>query len=92
MLSARPDEVQSPYDERPCDGDCLQIMSQEVCLPSIELTAFAGSHDVRGVGDCSGPIEALPECVAHEGAWRGVVTADSSVDVPDQLLALGDGM
>jgi len=59
--------------------------------PCIELATLAGLHDVGGVGDRGGPVKALPKCVAHEGAWRGVVTAYASVDVTDQLLALGDG-
>ena len=62
-----------------------------MCLPGVELAALAGSHDVGGVGDYGGLVEPLPKCIAHEGARRGVVTVDSSVDVPDQLLALGDG-
>jgi hypothetical protein len=33
----------------------------------------------------------LTKRVTHEGARRGVVAADASVDVADQLLALGDG-
>ena len=72
-------------------GICLQSVSREVCLPGIELATLVGPHDVSGVGHCGGPVEALPKRVAHEGARRGMVTADSSVDVPDQLLALGDG-
>ena len=66
-------------------------MGREVRLPSVELATLTGSHDVGGVGDRGGPVEAFSKCVTHEGARRGVVTADASVDVTDQLLALGDG-
>ena len=57
---------------------------------SVELATLAGPHDVGGIGDCGGPVKALPKRITHEGARRGVVTADASVDVTDQLLALGD--
>ena len=60
-------------------------------LPRVELAAFTGSHDIGGVGDCSGPVESLSEHVAHKGARRSVVTVDAGVDFPDQLLALGNG-
>ena len=66
-------------------------MRGEVCFSSIELATLAGLYDVGGVGDRSGLVKALSKRVAHEGTWRGVVTADASVDVTDQLLALGDG-
>ena len=75
------DEVQSPHGERPCDGDGLQSVSQEVSLLGIELAALAGPHHVGGVGDRSVPVKALLKCVAHEGAQRNVVTADAGVDV-----------
>ena len=60
-------------------------------LPGVELAPLASPHDLGGIGNFSGPVEALPERIADEGARRGVVTADASVDVADQLLALGDG-
>jgi len=65
-------------------------VGREVRFPGIELATLAGSYDVGGVGDRGGPVEALSKCVTHEGARRGVVTADASVDVTYQLLALGD--
>ena len=66
-------------------------MGREVRLPGIELATLVGSYDVSGVGDRGGPVKALPKRVTHEGAWRGMVAADASMDVADQLLALGDG-
>ena len=66
-------------------------MGQEVYLSSVELATLASPHDVSGVGDRGGPVKALPERVTHEGARRGVMAADASMDVADQLLALGDG-
>ena len=66
-------------------------MGREVCFSSIELATLAGPHNVGGVSDGGGPVKALPERVTHEGAWRSVMAADASMDVADQLLALGDG-
>ena len=43
------------------------------------------------VSDRGGPVKALTKRITHEGARRGVVTADAGVDVPNQLLALGNG-
>ena len=90
-LLQRNNEVQSPHGKRPRDGDGLQSMGREMRFPSIELAPLAGPHNVGGVGDRGGPVKALPERVTHEGAWRGVMAADASMDVADQLLALGDG-
>jgi len=61
------------------------------CLSSVELATLAGPHDVGGVSDRGGPVKTLSKRITHEGARRGVVTASASVDVTDQLLALGDG-
>ena len=66
-------------------------MGREVYLSRVELATLAGPHNVSGVGDRGGPIETLPKRVTHEGARRGVMAADASMDVADQLLALGDG-
>ena len=59
-------------------------------LLGVKLAALAGPHDVGGVGDRGGPVKALPKRVTNEGARCGMVTADAGVDVPDQLLDLGD--
>ena len=69
----------------------MQNVRGEVCFTSVELATLAGPHDVDGVGDRSGPVKALSKRVPHEGAWCGMMAADASVDVTDQLLALGDG-
>ena len=90
-LLQRTDEVQSPHGKRPRDGDGLQGMGREVCFLSVVLATFAGPHDVGGVGDRGGPVKTLSKCVTHEGSWCSVMTAGASVDVTDQLLALGDG-
>ena len=39
------------------------------------------------VGYCSGPVEALSECVSNQGSRRGVVTVDPTVDVTQQKFS-----
>ena len=60
-------------------------------LPSVVLAPFAGAYDLLGVGYCSGPVEALSECVSNQSSWCGVVTVDPAVDVAQQKLALFGG-
>jgi hypothetical protein len=54
------------------------------------LAPFAGAHNLVGVGDRGGPVEALAERVAHEGAWRRVVATHARVDVSEELTPLSD--
>jgi hypothetical protein len=56
----------------------------------VELTPFAGAHNLAGVCDRSRPIEALAERVAHEGVWRRVVAAHARVNISMELAPLGD--
>ena len=60
-------------------------------MPSIVLTPFTGVHDLLGVSYCSGPVEALSECVPNQGFRCGMVTADPTVDIAQQMLPLFDG-
>jgi hypothetical protein len=55
------------------------------------LAPFAGAHNLVGVGDRGGPVEALVERVAHEGARRRVVATHARVDVSEELAPLSDG-
>jgi hypothetical protein len=48
-------------------------------------------HDLAGISDRSGPVEALAERVVHEGAWRRIVAAHARVDVSKELAPLMDG-
>jgi hypothetical protein len=86
-----PDDVQPPHSERPCYGDGLQDMRGKVGLASVELAPFAGAHDLAGIRDRGGPVKALTERVANEGAGRGVMATDPRVDVPQELAPLRDG-
>jgi hypothetical protein len=69
----------------------LEGVSWEVGLAGVELAPFAGAHDLAGVSDRSWPVEALAERIAHEGAWRRVVSAHARVDVPEELAPLRNG-
>jgi hypothetical protein len=67
-------------------------MSREIGLAGVELAPLAGAHNLAGIGDCGGPIEALAECVAHEGSWRRMVATYALVDVSNEFVTLGVGM
>jgi hypothetical protein len=41
---------------------------REVGFTGVELAPFAGAYDLAGVSDRGGPVEALSERVAYEGA------------------------
>ena len=59
-------------------------------LSSIVLTPFAGAHNLFIVGYYGRPVEALTECVSDQGPWRGMVIADPTMDVAQQLFPLFD--
>jgi hypothetical protein len=63
---------------------------REIGLAGIELAPFIGAHDLAGIRDRSGPVEALAERVAHEGAWRLVVAAHARVNISKELAPLRD--
>jgi hypothetical protein len=48
-------------------------------------------HDLAGISDHCGLVEALAERVAYEGVWRRVVTAYARVDVTEELAPLRNG-
>ena len=50
-------------------------------MPSVVLAPFIGAYDLLGIGYCSGPVEALLECIPNQGSRRGVVTAYPTVDI-----------
>jgi hypothetical protein len=66
-------------------------VSWEVSFAGVKLAPFAGAHNLAGVSDRGGPVEALAERVAHEGARRRVVDAHARVDVAEELAPLGNG-
>jgi hypothetical protein len=80
-----------PHGERPCDGYGLQGVSQEIGLAGVKLAPLTGAHDLTGVSDHGGPIEALAERVSHEGARCRMVATYARVDVSNEFSAVGDG-
>ena len=60
-------------------------------MPSIVLTPFTGAYDLLGVGDSSGPVEALSERIPNQGSRCGVVTANPAMDIAQQKLPLFEG-
>jgi hypothetical protein len=89
-LSQGPDDVQSPHGESPCDGDGLQDVRREIGLVGVELSPFAGAHDLAGVSDRGGPVEALAECITYEGAGCCVVATHARMYIPEELAPLRD--
>ena len=90
-LFERPNQIEPLDHEGPRDGDHLECLGQEVSLPIIVLAPFVGAYDSLGIGYCSGLVEALLECVPNQGSRRGMVTADPTMDIAQQTLALFDG-
>jgi ribonuclease D len=64
---------------------------REIGLAGVKLAPLAGAHDLAGISDRGGPVEALAERVAHESAWHRVVAAYSRVYVLEELAPLRDG-
>jgi hypothetical protein len=62
-----------------------------VGFAGVELAPFASAHDHAGINDRGGPVEALEERIAHEGARHRVVTAYARVDVSKELAPPRDG-
>ena len=87
-LLERSNQIEPPDREGPCDGDHLECLGQKMNLLSIVLTPFAGAYDLLGVGYCSGPVEALSECVSNHGPRCGMVTIEPTVDVVQQKFSL----
>jgi hypothetical protein len=90
-LSQGPDDVQPPHGKRPRDRDHLEGLIREIGLAGVKFAHFAGAHNLAGVSNRGGPVEALAECVAHEAAQRRVVATHARVDVSEELAPLGDG-
>jgi hypothetical protein len=63
---------------------------REVGFAGVKLAPFAGAHDLAGISDRTGPVEALAECVADESTWRRVVAAYARVNVSKELVLLRD--
>ena len=60
-------------------------------LPSVVLAPFVGAYDLLNVGYCSGPVEALSECIPNQGSRCGMVIVDPTMDITQQKLPLFNG-
>jgi hypothetical protein len=60
-----PNQIKPLDREWPRDRDCLECLSQQMGLPSIELTPFTSANNPLGIGYCGGPVEALSESFAN---------------------------
>ena len=59
-------------------------------LLSIVLAPFVGAYDLLNISYCSGPVEALSECIPNQGSRHDVTTADPTMDITQQKLLLFD--
>ena len=60
-------------------------------LPSVVLAPFIGAYDLLSIGYHGRLVEALSERVSDQGSRRGMVTADPTMDIAQQMLPLFDG-
>ena len=60
-------------------------------LPSIVLAPFVGAYDLLSVGYLGRPVEALSELISDQGSRCGMVIADPTMDIAQQMLPLFDG-
>ena len=86
----RPDLIEPPDREWPCDGDGLERLGRQVGLPNVVLAPFVGAHNLLSIGYYGRPVEALSECVPDQGSRRSMVPVNPTVDVIQQLLPLFD--
>jgi hypothetical protein len=84
----RADQIQPLDREGPCEGDGVERLRREMCLPSIILAPIAGAYYVLGISHSSWPVETMAKSHAYQHLWCSVVTAGSRVDVDEQLLPL----
>jgi len=68
-----------------------EALGRQVGLFGVELVAFACTDDVFRVAQGCWPVESLSEGLSDQGAWCSVVSADPSVYLEKELLALGTG-
>jgi hypothetical protein len=76
-LLQRPNHVQPPHGEWPCNGDGLEGLGQEVGLSCIVLTSFVGAYQLGGVSDHRWPVEPLAEGISDKRPRRCMVHAGS---------------
>jgi hypothetical protein len=80
-LLKRPHHVEMPHCERPCDGDGLERLRQEMGLSSVELAPLATLYDVLGVHYHRGPVESLSESLPDKCSRAYMMTTCACVDL-----------
>ena len=60
-------------------------------LPSIVLAPFVGAYDLLSISYHGRLVEALSEHISNQGSGRGMVTADPTMDIAQQMLPLLEG-
>ena len=78
----RPNHVQPPHGERPCNGDGLEGLGWEVRPPHIVLASLIGAYQLGGVSNRRWPVEPLAEGIFDERPRRGMVPVGPCVQVP----------
>ena len=81
-LLQKPNHVEPPHGERPCDGDGLEGLGREVRLPCIVLASLAGAYQLRGVSNRRWLVESLAKGIFDERPRRCMVPIGSRVQVP----------
>jgi hypothetical protein len=54
------------------------------------LASLVGAHSLASVDDHGGPVKALAERIAYEGAWRRVVAAYTHMDILNHIQTVED--
>ena len=57
-------------------------------MSSVVLASFVGAYDLNGIDHCGWPVETLPEYVSDQGSRFGMMSADPSMDIFQQVLPL----
>ena len=81
-LLQRPNHVEPPHNEWPCNGDGLEGLGREVRLPRIVLASLAGAYQLGGVSNRRWLVEPLAEGISDEHPRRCMVPAGPHVQVP----------
>jgi hypothetical protein len=80
-LPQRSDHVEPSHSKRPGERDSLERLRWKVSLLRVELATLATSHDVLGISDHCGLVEAFQEHAPEDRSGGHVVAAGPHVDV-----------
>ena len=81
-LLQRPNHVEPPHGERPCNGDGLEGLGREVHLPRIVLASLAGAYELGGVSNSRWLVEPLAEGISDKRPRCCMVPVGSRMQVP----------